>query len=66
MIYSWIAAKALRTEAVPSEVTSLIFFFHLGCCFFLLVVPGTILFTRKKYPSFLQIKEEVSGASKCL
>lgn len=25
MIYSWIAAKALRTEAVPSEVTSLIF-----------------------------------------
>lgn len=65
MIYSWIAAKALRTEAVPSEVTSLIFFFfNLGCCFFLLVVLGTILFTRKKYPPLR--KEEISRASKCL
>lgn len=30
MIYSRMAAKALHTEVVPSEVTSLIFFFFFG------------------------------------
>lgn len=58
MTYSWIAARALHTEVVPYEVTSLMSFF--GLVFFFLfygVWDNTV---------YLQNKEEISRASKCL
>lgn len=67
MTYSWIAARALGTEVVSYEVTSLTFWVFLFCFglsggFFMAL--GTILFTRKGVSSL--DKEEISRASKCL